>query len=662
MTVKSIPLAALAFCLLYCSPLKAQFKKADSLKQVIGQMPNDTVKVNAMKQLIIEYIDKRNDEAIALAAKQLALAKKLHYDKGQAIAWRLMGVAYEASGDMQNGIESALKSLKIFEKMGDEAGVAGSYNNIGVVYLDENQTAQALDYFKKALDIYGKMKHHEENVWRGNMNIGRIYEKQKQDTLALKFYMQSLAVSETLKQNQLTFKSNSLYHVSGIYFYRKQYADTRKWLTQAINIVSNADEAEFPHLSEMYLLLSKLNIAQKQYNAALTAAQKGLSIGKKYNYKALLPDNYLQMAKVYAAIGNYSSAYNYQTLYTQLKDSIVNADNVKAVEKLQYNYKLQKKEDVNVALLKDKKLNQVQILLQKTTIQRQYAMGCLIGVALLSAVILMVFYYRNLQIKKKDNELLIASRQEVLQQNLEITEQHEEIISQNEQLEQINATKDKLFSIISHDLRSPVLTLQDTLTLFNSELLTREEITSISAELLANVTGTSALLDNVLYWAKSQMEGISLNKVAFDIQALISSNLHSFSKQAANKHIKLVNQYDQAILVMADISTIDIVLRNLIANAIKFSRAGDSIIISAVVVDQLLHLSVTDTGIGMSDEVQQKLFKPDEYYTSFGTANEKGTGLGLNLCRYFATLNGGSIGVESTVGKGSTFTFTVPIA
>ena len=198
--------------------------------------------------------------------------------------------------------------------------------------------------------------------------------------------------------------------------------------------------------------------------------------------------------------------------------------------------------------------------------------------------------------------------------------------------------------------------------MFNSDLLTQEEIGPMSDELLKNVKNTSAMLDNVLFWAKNQMEGIYIKKEIFNIRQMIIANFINFDKQSSDKKIMLINSIAKPINVIADAGTIDIVVRNLLSNAIKFCRAGDSITISATVESRFLYLSVADTGTGMSKEVQQKLFNSADYYSTHGTANETGTGLGLNLCVEFVTLNGGSIWVESELGKGSTFTFTIPIA
>jgi len=659
MCCKSI-LIALFFCLIITPCLLAQTKTIDSLKRVISKMPDDSNKVITYRQLFIETVDKQNaDAGIPVALAQLSLANKIHYEKGRALAYKLLSVAYENTGNMDKAIAASLNSLKIYEKLKDKLGIGSSYSNIGLVYYDENETAEALGYFDKSLDVFSKLKGRQENVFRSLLNIGRTYEQEHQDSLALKCYMQSLVVGQTLTNARHIFLASSLYHIGNIYFNHKQYQASANYLTKALDSLRDAQEA-YP-ASEIYLLLSKIYIVQKQYSKALQSAQKGLMLVKKEDYKMQMAENYLQMAAVYAAFKNYNEAYNFQTLYSKLKDSLVSTENVKAIAQYQYNYKLEKKENINRELLKDRKLNQDEILLQKITIQRQYAIGAFIGIGLLSFLVLSVFYYRSLQDKKKDNELLYLQQQEILEQNQEIIAQNEEISNQKEHLTQLNNTKDKLFSIISHDLRSPVATLQEALTMFNDELLTQEEIGPMSDELLKGVKSTASMLDNVLFWAKSQMEGIYLKKEIFNIRDVIVTNLINFKKQAADKKINLAGNTDVAVKVIADPSTIDIVVRNLVSNAIKFCSENDSITISTTVIDHFLFFSVADTGRGMSQETQTKIFNAADFYSTRGTANETGTGLGLGLCIEFVTLNGGSIWVESELGKGSTFTFTIPM-
>jgi signal transduction histidine kinase len=276
--------------------------------------------------------------------------------------------------------------------------------------------------------------------------------------------------------------------------------------------------------------------------------------------------------------------------------------------------------------------------------------------------LLSLFYYNGFKTKKKDNELLNVKQQEILQQNEEITAQSEQILKQKEHLEQANNSKNKLFSIISHDLKSPLATLQAMLLMFDKEYITGEKMVDLSGQLLETVKRTTAMMDNVLYWAISQMDGIRLEKQVFDIRELVISNLGNYNKQAGDKKIVLINKLDKATNVMADPNTIDIVVRNLVSNAIKFCTENDSITISSMIRERFLCLSVRDTGRGMSIETQQRLFDTSDFSSTYGTAKEKGTGLGLNLCKEFVTMNGGSIRVDSVLGQGSSFTFTVPLA
>jgi len=656
-----VQLALILGFLMNTRQLRAQNKEIDSLRGAINKMRDDTGKVNSLRLLFIATIDSLDvNRALPIAQEQLSLAQKIHFEKGQAMAYKLLSVGYETEGNMEKALGASLNSLKIYEKLKDSAGIASSYNNIGNVYQDENETDEALNYFKKSLDIYGKLKNVPENQWRSLMNIGRMYEKQNRDSLALNSYQQSLAACKDIKTNQNLYIANSLYHIGSISYDRREYDLSGAWLKKALRLIPGAREA-YP-VAEIYVLLSKICIIKGQSDQGLAYAIKALDIVKRENYESQLAECYLQVSNAFAALNNYPKAYEFEKLHIKLKDSLLSSENIQKIERLQYNYSLEKKDNLNRELLKDKKLAESDVSLEKAIIQRQYAVGGFIGTALLSFILLSLFYYNGFKRKKKDNELLNLKQQEILQQNEEITTQSEQIIKQKEYLEQANNSKNKLFSIISHDLRSPLATLQAMLLMFDKEYITGEKMVTLSGQLLETVKRTTAMMDNVLYWAMSQMDGIRLEKQVFDIRELVISNLGNYNKQAGDKKIVLINKLDQATNVMADPNTIDIVLRNLVSNAIKFCTENDSITISSMIRERFLCLSVSDTGKGMSIETQQRLFDSSDFSSTYGTAKEKGTGLGLNLCKEFVTMNGGEIRVESVLGNGSTFTFTVPLA
>ncbi|MGB9770546.1 MAG: ATP-binding protein [Candidatus Kapaibacteriota bacterium] len=255
-------------------------------------------------------------------------------------------------------------------------------------------------------------------------------------------------------------------------------------------------------------------------------------------------------------------------------------------------------------------------------------------------------------------------RDEALKE-VEMRKKVEEELRQSEQkLRELNATKDKFFSIIAHDLKNPIGAFKNVLELLyeNFNDFTKEEILEIIEPLKESSTQLFSLLENLLLWSRAQTGRIQIEPIEFDIVDLIRQNINLLQLQAANKQIKIEMDVPERIFVLADINSITTVLRNLISNAIKFTQPNGKIVVSATSKNNFAEVCVEDTGVGMSKETMEKLFRIDVHHTSLGTANEKGTGLGLIVCKEFVEANGGQIWVESKEGKGSKFYFTIPLA
>ncbi|MGB9912347.1 MAG: ATP-binding protein [Candidatus Kapaibacteriota bacterium] len=252
-------------------------------------------------------------------------------------------------------------------------------------------------------------------------------------------------------------------------------------------------------------------------------------------------------------------------------------------------------------------------------------------------------------------------RDEALKE-VEMRKKVEEELRQSEQkLRELNATKDKFFSIIAHDLKNPIGAFKNVLELLyeNFNDFTKEEILEFIEPLKESSTQLFSLLENLLLWARAQTGRIQIEPIEFDIVDLIRQNINLLQLQAANKQIKIEMDVPERIFVLADINSITTVLRNLISNAIKFTQPNGKIVVSATSKNNFAEVCVEDTGVGMSKETMEKLFRIDVHHTSLGTANEKGTGLGLIVCKEFVEANGGQIWVESKEGKGSKFYFTL---
>jgi two-component system sensor histidine kinase/response regulator len=234
------------------------------------------------------------------------------------------------------------------------------------------------------------------------------------------------------------------------------------------------------------------------------------------------------------------------------------------------------------------------------------------------------------------------------------------ISSQN--LDESNKVKDKLFSIISHDYRGPLASVKSTLGLFEQGLISSEEEKNIVQTVQNEIDHTLNLLDNMLFWANTQLNGIEVNKEPFLLTECIDTTVKLMLPQAQHKDIILQIDNSDMAKVSADKEMVTLVLRNLISNAIKFSKKSDTISIFCIQKDDLAEVHVKDSGIGMSADKKEQLFKFENVQSTYGTNNEKGIGLGLSLCKDFIDRNGGTLYLTSEEGKGSDFYFTLPLA
>lgn len=262
--------------------------------------------------------------------------------------------------------------------------------------------------------------------------------------------------------------------------------------------------------------------------------------------------------------------------------------------------------------------------------------------------------------QERETEALKVRTAELNAYNALIRKQKIEIQKQAFELEELNATKDKLLSVLSHDLRGPVGNLNMILSLIGDKNLTAEEFYQISDKLKTDVAGAYSMLEEVLQWVKSQREGINPNPVHFEIDKLLRETVHYYHSIAEAKHITLELGADAGLPVFADRDHISIVLRNILGNAIKFSPESSVVRIYTEHLPEAIRITVTDSGRGMEPEEIQRLLRKERIQGMIGTKGEKGTGLGLFLCMEFLEYNKGNFSLSSEPGKGTSASFTVP--
>jgi signal transduction histidine kinase len=276
----------------------------------------------------------------------------------------------------------------------------------------------------------------------------------------------------------------------------------------------------------------------------------------------------------------------------------------------------------------------------------------LVTAFIIALTILLLIY-----LKRKNT---IQYTRELEEKNKQIQLQNKAILEQTQHLEEINKSKDRLFSIVSHDLKDSISSIKGFLDLLKEDSISRDEFNELIPELSENANNASLLLYNLLNWSKSQMQNLEPNPELFNIQEIFSNKLALVEPKIEQKRIVLIDE-SQRDFVFADKSMMEIVIQNLITNAVKFSKVGDIITISNRDQNGKSLICVEDTGVGMSKENLNKLFKGNNF-TTVGTKNEKGTGLGLTICKELVELNNGRIWVESTQNVGSKFYVELPKA
>jgi two-component system, sensor histidine kinase and response regulator len=259
------------------------------------------------------------------------------------------------------------------------------------------------------------------------------------------------------------------------------------------------------------------------------------------------------------------------------------------------------------------------------------------------------------------NNKLKTSYAKIALQSKEIKDKAVLLENKTAELSELNSLKDKLFSIISHDLRNPIYSLRNLFDNIYKYDLPAAEIKILLPEILSDLNYTTSLMENLLQWSKSQMKGASVNMQMIDVSKLILDVQKLLRLQATAKQINLDSKLSDEIYIYADKDMMDLVLRNLVSNAIKFTPAKGSITIGADYVDDMIDLYVQDTGMGMSEENAQRLFG-NEFFSTNGTSSETGTGLGLILCKEFLKKNNADIYLQTDLGKGSKFTCKFPIS
>ncbi|SFE52633.1 Signal transduction histidine kinase [Chitinophaga sp. CF118] len=436
------------------------------------------------------------------------------------------------------------------------------------------------------------------------------------------------------------------YEIIGhILFDKKQYLESLRYYEISAEYYRESDNLQ--GLTQAYLNIGNVNTALKKY----TDAAQNLADAEKLNEHQQNARNkmvyYKYQASLDSARGNYIAAMADYKEFSRLREQYFNVEKTKFIANTKEQYESEKKQRENEILRKEQFLH-----LSTIKLQQRFVIFCVALFLILSIITSVLFrMYR----RQQDLYLQLNNR------NKKVQQQNIIILEQNLALESSSQVKDKIFSVISHDLRSPLAILEGMLFLLRDDKMSPQQFRFFIDELWRDMKNTSAMMDNLLQWASSQMKGIRVNGDDFDITAVLNREFELLQSLAKQKEISLTHQFLHPVMVYADPDMIRLALRNLITNAIKFTPTHGKINIHYLMLSEKIELIVEDNGVGIAEVDQPKVLS-NIYYSTGGTQNEKGCGLGLPLSKDFIERNNGQIWFMSQVGKGTSFHFTLPLS
>ncbi|MCF8302585.1 MAG: tetratricopeptide repeat protein [Bacteroidales bacterium] len=704
--------------MLYVDQLSGQTARIDSLKQAIEKAQGKE-QVEILNELSDAMANYDPNKALEYASKAVDKAKQVGNEQLVAESHQSEAYAYYKMGDLKNAIQANEAALKTYRELDDQQKVAEVINSMGALYTMKGDLVKAKAQFDKALALNQELGN-DDRIPSILMNIGVIYKKQSRYEMALENFTKAL---EQFDENDSLSMGNAYANIGNVYGKldehtkainmfqmasdifdaignKRAYAKTisnigttymgmdehdraRAYLNEAkrlyeemgaqramgkiifnlANIENTQDNYEkaLKHCQNalshyrnndnklgqvqsnvligiIYLSQDKLQKAESSYNKAMQIMKEA-----KQDYLEEKGRIHNGLSQIYEKREQYQKALNEYKAYHHIRDSIDEQMTSDKIAELQSKFQYSELEKENEQLKADNLAKNLS-LTKKRNEQNRLLIALL--VVLLFVVLLLYWYFS----KRKATHIL--------------SRKNKEIEHQKKELEKANATKDKFFSIIAHDLKTPFNSIIGFAELLDDEFESLSD--NEKKEYIKNIRHSSELmldlLENLLVWSRDQQGRIEWAPEDFHLKELVDYTRELLKNQAKNKGIKLNTSLQDDLIVYADKSMISTVLRNLVSNAIKFTGRDGKVNIQGHIIDNQAQVTVSDTGMGMSEDVRKHLFDEHQDIRSNGTENEKGTGLGLMLAKEFVEKNGGTIKVESKEGNGSDFIFTLPLA
>ena len=617
-------------------PLQAS-KKAAKMLSLARQENSKEYEIKAQRYIGLSNSHLTSDHEKALEECRLAEnnAKSNGFIEELILIKFAFADIYHQIGDNTTSLEYQINAYHLADSMELNSLISIALNNQSRSYIELNDFDKAEQCLKKSLKL-SKINEQPDIEAEINIMFGDLYTKSFNHQLALQHYRQ--AHEKYISQGKDIQIAIALFKIGNSYYSSDQPDTSFQYHLKSLTIRNRIKDRT--GLAESYNKIGLLCIGNGEYQRAINNLKLGLNNAEMINSNLLMQQSFDYLYEAYLGIDDYKKALFYQNKYAGISDLIYAEASEKRIEEINNKFEIEKRAKEIDDLEKNYAKNEKQL-----ATSRKFIFTLILF--LLATIISVVFIVRSYREKKQFNKKLQRINSHVLRQNKKLTE--------------LNSTKDKFFSIIGHDLKGPLnsLTAFSQLLINHTSSLTEEEIRTIAKDLDKSLKNLYELLENLLGWARSQTGKIEFRPENFQITGAIRENIKLLSKAALNKNIKIELLASEQVMVFADLNSVRTILRNLLSNAIKFTNSDGIISISVDEWKDGVEIGVYDNGVGMSKEDQKRIFDISAKHSKLGTNKEKGTGLGLILCKEFVERNHGRIKVESEIGIGTSFKFTL---
>jgi signal transduction histidine kinase len=614
------------FLLLLCTQLPCYAQPA---KDIAAQKKY----IDSLNDVIYNSYLSSPDSSRNMAERMLLASEKIKYAEGIARSYSNIGTIYWSQSYYPISLFYFNAALENVPK-GNALLLSDIYSSLGRVYAELGNYKLSLDNLTKSQALAGSDKLHLGEAYaEESFTYSKMRDYPKAIETAGKSLQLDKQVGEIMGAAIDYSRLGDIYHAEKDYKRALAYYDTS--YKQSIKLKMNRLRAG------IYLEYANVNNEQHNYSAAMDLAKKGIALYDSIGNMSGLSRTYKAMIVSMEANNDLKQALYYERQYNRIEDSLNTIDKLRSTQLIQNYFALNEHLHQLAQDQERDKDNQEKIKFQHSFINILLASLVLVIAAL---TVMFYFYEQKRKLSRK------------------LQQQNQLIEAQATNLEMVNGLKDKMFAVIGHDLRTPMANLINISSMFESEDLSSEEVQMLMKDITPMIRGAELTLSNLLDWAGSHIKGrnVQLTKVDLHgIGVIIDQTFDHFLKQ---KGLTFINEIKQGETVHADENHVKVIFRNLMSNAVKFTESGGTITLYTRKKGDRLVVCMKDTGRGLTAGEIDRLFYLTTHFSAYGTKGEKGTGLGLILCRELVELNGGKLTVTSTPGEGSKFCVDLPLA